>query len=90
MADETQRIFNLLQNSTKAIANYDVWKYFLKTAAWHFKYPFNDQVLIFDFTLFAQFIRVLLCFRKRIIRTIIKVIKKTRLIARVHTTDRIA
>lgn len=47
MADETQRIFNLLQNSTKAIANYDVWKYFLKTAAWHFKYPFNDQVLIF-------------------------------------------
>ena len=56
MADETQRIFNLLQNSTKAIANYDVWKYFLKTAAWHFKYPFNDQVLIF-FRLSVRFFK---------------------------------
>lgn len=47
MADEMQRIFNLLQNSTKAIADCDIWRYFLRTAAWHFKYPFNDQVLIF-------------------------------------------
>lgn len=47
MTDETQRIFNLLQNSMKAISNSDVWRYFLKAAAWHFKYSFNDQVLIF-------------------------------------------
>ena len=47
MADDTQRIFNLLQNSTIAISDSGVWKYFLKTAAWHYKYSFNDQVLIF-------------------------------------------
>lgn len=47
MADETQRIFNLMQNSMQAISNSDVWRYFLKTASWHFKYSFNDQVLIF-------------------------------------------
>ncbi len=47
MTDETQRIFNLLQNSTQAISDSGVWQYFLKTAAWHFKYSFNDQVLIF-------------------------------------------
>lgn len=28
MADEMQRIFNLLQNSTKAIADCDIWRYF--------------------------------------------------------------
>lgn len=47
MTDETQRIFNLLQNSMQAISDSNVWRYFLKTAAWHFKYSFNDQVLIF-------------------------------------------
>lgn len=47
MTDETQRIFNLMQNSMQAISDSDVWQYFLKTAAWHFKYSFNDQVLIF-------------------------------------------
>lgn len=47
MTDETQRIFNLMQNSMKAISDSGVWRYFLKTAAWHFKYSFNDQVLIF-------------------------------------------
>lgn len=47
MTDETQRIFNLLQTATKAIADSNVWRYFLKTAAWHFKYSFNDQILIF-------------------------------------------
>ena len=45
MTDETQRIFNLLQTATKAIADSNVWRYFLKTAAWHFKYSFNDQIL---------------------------------------------
>ena len=44
MTDETQRIFNLLQTATKAIADSNVWRYFLKTAAWHFKYSFNDQI----------------------------------------------
>ncbi len=47
MTDETQRIFNLMQTSIQAISDSDVWRYFLRTAAWHFKYPFNDQVLIF-------------------------------------------
>ncbi len=47
MTDETQRIFNLMQNSMQAISDSGVWRYFLRTAAWHFKYPFNDQVLIF-------------------------------------------
>lgn len=47
MTDETQRIFNLMQNSMQAISDSNVWRYFLKTAAWHFKYSFNDQVLIF-------------------------------------------
>lgn len=32
MTDETQRIFNLLQTATKAIADSNVWRYFLKTA----------------------------------------------------------
>ena len=31
MTDETQRIFNLLQTATKAIADSNVWRYFLKT-----------------------------------------------------------
>lgn len=47
MKDETQRIFNLMQNSMQAISDSGVWRYFLRTAAWHFKYSFNDQVLIF-------------------------------------------
>lgn len=37
MTDETQRIFNLMQNSMQAISDSNVWRYFLKTAAWHFK-----------------------------------------------------
>ena len=30
MTDETQRIFNLLQTATKAIADSNVWRYFEK------------------------------------------------------------
>ena len=40
-------IFNLLQDTQKSLSNPDEWMSFLRTAAWQYKYPFEDQVLIY-------------------------------------------
>ena len=46
MAAKTQQIFELLQDTTISLSDYKHWTDFLKTAAWQYKYPFEDQVLI--------------------------------------------
>ena len=46
MAAKTQQIFELLQDTTISLSDYKHWTNFLKTAAWQYKYPFEDQVLI--------------------------------------------
>ena len=47
MAAKLQMIFNLLQDTQKSLSNPDEWMSFLRTAAWQYKYPFEDQVLIY-------------------------------------------
>ena len=47
MAAKTQRIFELLQETQKSLSESDNWTAFLRTAAWLYKYPFEDQALIY-------------------------------------------
>ncbi len=47
MAAKTQRIFELLQETQKSLSEPDNWTAFLRTAAWLYKYPFEDQALIY-------------------------------------------
>ena len=47
MATKTQRIFELLQDTAKSLSDYKNWTSFLKSASWQYKYPFEDQVLIY-------------------------------------------
>lgn len=47
MAAKTQRIFELLQDTAKSLSDYKNWTSFLKSASWQYKYPFEDQVLIY-------------------------------------------
>lgn len=47
MAAKTQRIFDLLQETQKSLSEPDNWTAFLRTAAWLYKYPFEDQALIY-------------------------------------------
>lgn len=47
MAAKLQMIFNLLQDTQKSLSNPDEWMSFLRTASWQYKYPFEDQVLIY-------------------------------------------
>lgn len=42
-----QMIFELLQETQKSLSDTDKWMSFLRTAAWQYKYPFEDQVLIY-------------------------------------------
>ena len=42
-----QRIFELMQETQKSLSEPDNWTAFLRTAAWQYKYPFEDQVLIY-------------------------------------------
>ncbi len=46
MATKIQQIFELFHDTTKSFSDYKNWTDFLKTAAWQYKYPFEDQVLI--------------------------------------------
>ena len=47
MASKVQRIYELSQSVSKNLSDYDNWTAFLKTAAWQYKYPFYDQLLIY-------------------------------------------
>ena len=47
MAAKAQRIFELLNDTQKSLSEPDNWTAFLRTAAWQYKYPFEDQVLIY-------------------------------------------
>ena len=47
MATKLQRITQLSYDSTKELSSQSKWTNFLSSAAWHYKYPFEDQVLIY-------------------------------------------
>ncbi len=48
MATKLQLITELSERTTRAVVkNTDNWTAFLKTAAWNYKYPFQDQLLIY-------------------------------------------
>ena len=47
MATKLQRIYELSQTTTNGLCSYENWTAFLRSAAWQYKYPFEDQVLIF-------------------------------------------
>ena len=47
MATKLQRITQLSYDSTKELSSQSKWADFLSSAAWHYKYPFEDQVLIY-------------------------------------------
>ena len=47
MTKKAQRIFELSQNTLSELSNYDTWTAFLRSAAWQYKYPFSDQLLIY-------------------------------------------
>ena len=47
MPAKAQRIFDLLQETSHSLSDRDNWIKFLKTAAWQYKYPFADQILIY-------------------------------------------
>ena len=47
MATKLQRITQLSYDSTKELSSQNKWTDFLNSAAWHYKYPFEDQVLIY-------------------------------------------
>lgn len=47
MAAKMQRIIELMQEAQKSLSEPDNWTTFLRTAAWQYKYPFEDQVLIY-------------------------------------------
>ena len=47
MAAKMQRIIELMQETQKSLSEPDNWTTFLRTAAWQYKYPFEDQVLIY-------------------------------------------
>ena len=60
MASKLQNITELSQNTTKKLSNVKNWMDFLNSAAWQYKYSFEDQVLIFaqrpDATACADFV----------------------------------
>ncbi len=47
MAKKIDRICDLAIETTLSLSDYRNWTAFLKTAAWMYKYPFEDQVLIY-------------------------------------------
>ena len=47
MAMKLQVISNLASTTTRELSSAEKWKSFLSTAAWHYKYSFEDQVLIY-------------------------------------------
>lgn len=47
MATKMQKLIEISQDIYKDLPNYKTWTDFLSTAAWHYKYPFPDQTMIF-------------------------------------------
>lgn len=47
MASKLQSISALSNEIGKSLADYENWTAFLKSAAWQYKYPFQDQILIY-------------------------------------------
>ena len=47
MASKLQNISALSNKIGKSLADYENWTAFLKSAAWQYKYPFQDQILIY-------------------------------------------
>ncbi len=47
MASKLQNICTLSDEVGKSLADYENWTAFLKSAAWQYKYPFQDQILIY-------------------------------------------
>ena len=48
MASKVQTIFELSEDTVRSLSNANEWRDFLKTASWQYKYPFQDQVLIYS------------------------------------------
>ena len=47
MASKLQNISALSNEIGKSLADFENWTAFLKSAAWQYKYPFQDQILIY-------------------------------------------
>ena len=47
MASKLQYIYELSENVSRNLSGYESWTAFLKSAAWQYKYPFHDQLLIY-------------------------------------------
>ena len=47
MASKLQNICALSDEVSKSLSDYEKWTSFLKSAAWQYKYPFQDQILIY-------------------------------------------
>lgn len=47
MANKVQLITELLQSTAGELSGYESWTAFLRSAAWQYKYPFEDQLLIY-------------------------------------------
>ena len=47
MASKLQNIYALSDEVGKSLSDYEKWTSFLKSAAWQYKYPFQDQILIY-------------------------------------------
>lgn len=47
MASKLQNISALSNEIGKSLVDYENWTAFLKSAAWQYKYPFQDQILIY-------------------------------------------
>ena len=47
MATKLQKIYVLSHNTSNSLCSYENWTAFLRSAAWQYKYPFEDQILIY-------------------------------------------
>ncbi len=47
MANKAQHIFELSQKAVRELSDVNSWTAFLRSAAWQYKYPFEDQLLIY-------------------------------------------
>lgn len=62
MANKAQHIFELSQKAVRELSDVNSWTAFLRSAAWQYKYPFEDQLLIYMHSVQTQrLVRVLMC-----------------------------
>ena len=47
MANKVQLIAELSKSTSNELSGYESWTAFLRSAAWQYKYPFEDQLLIY-------------------------------------------